>query len=146
MAAVEIMLRTILWAVPAFMREDPARTSGPTWVTMAKWAARSSGELGLQVRAMVWAPRRRASAMAAIVKGVRPLEAMPRTTSFLVGLRRDISLRPAWESSSLVSDSEARALFPPAMMNWTDRGSVLKVGGHSTASRAAMRPLVPAPA
>ena len=45
MAAVEIMLRTILWAVPAFMREDPARTSGPTWVTMAKWAARSSGEL-----------------------------------------------------------------------------------------------------
>ena len=81
MAAVEIMLRTILWAVPAFMRDDPASTSGPTWVTMAKCAARSSGELGLQVRAMVRAPRRRASVMAATVKGVRPLEAMPRTTS-----------------------------------------------------------------
>src|ERR1700722_16309634 len=139
------MLRTILWAVPAFMRDDPARTSGPTCVTMARWAARSRGEFGLQVRAMVRAPRRRASAMAETVNGGRPLEAMPRTTSFLFGLRADISLRPGGASSSLVSDSEARALLPPARMNWTERGSVLKVGGHSTASRAAMRPLVPAP-
>ncbi len=30
------------------------------------------------------------------MKGVRPLEAMPRTTSFLVGLRRDISWRPSF--------------------------------------------------
>src|ERR1035438_537588 len=112
MAAVEMVLRTILWAVPAFMRDDPARTSGPTWVTMAKLAARSSGELGLQVRAMVCAPRQRASAMAATVKGVRPLEAIPRTTSFFVGLWRDISLRPAWESSSLISEAEARAFAP----------------------------------
>src|SRR5580693_6337067 len=116
MAAVEMMLRTILWAVPAFMREEPARTSGPTWVTMAKWAARSSGEFGLQVRAMVWAPRRRASVRAARVKGVRPLEAIPMMTSYLVGLRRDISWRPAVESSSLISEAEARALGPPAMM------------------------------
>ena len=36
MAPVEIIFRTILWAVPAFMRDDPARTSGPTSVTMAK--------------------------------------------------------------------------------------------------------------
>src|SRR5580693_1397330 len=134
MAAVEIMFRTILWAVPAFIREDPARTSGPTWVTIAKWAARCSGELGLQVSAMVWAPRRRASVRAATVKGVRPLEAMPRTTSFFVGLLRDISWRPALESSSLTSEAAARALLPPAMMNSTERGLVLKVGGHSTAS------------
>src|SRR5271170_2571924 len=98
------------------MRDDPDRTSGPTWVTMAKWAARSSGELGLQVRAMVWAPRRRASLRAATVKGVRPLEAMARTTSFFVGLRRDISSRPAWVLSSLISEAEARAFAPPAIM------------------------------
>src|ERR1035438_868414 len=51
MAPVEIILSTILCAVPAFMREDPARTSAPTSVTMAKSAARSSGELRLHVSA-----------------------------------------------------------------------------------------------
>ena len=91
MAPVEIMLRTILCAVPAFMRDDPANTSGPTSVTMAKSAARSRGELRLQVRAMVLAPRRRAYSRAAMVKGVRPLVAMPRTISCLPGLRFLIS-------------------------------------------------------
>ncbi|MGB8116302.1 MAG: hypothetical protein WCF22_21160, partial [Candidatus Sulfotelmatobacter sp.] len=62
---------------------------------------------------------------------------------FLVGLRRAISLRPARSSSSLISDSVAIALVPPAMMNCTR--SVLRVGRHSAASSAAMRPLVPAP-
>ena len=71
MAAVEIMFSTILWAVPAFIRDDPARTSGPTSVTIAKSDARSSGELQLQVRAIVCAPRRRAYSPAAMVKGVR---------------------------------------------------------------------------
>jgi hypothetical protein len=52
------------------MRDDPARISGPTSVTMAKPAARSSGELRLHVRAMVFAPRRRAYLIAATVKGV----------------------------------------------------------------------------
>ncbi len=93
MAPVEIMLSTILWAVPAFMREEPVRTSGPTSVTIANPAARSSGELRLQVRAMVSEPWLRAYSMAATVKGVRPLEAMPRTTSFLPGLRLAISVR-----------------------------------------------------
>src|SRR5271157_2404118 len=74
-------VEAILWAVPAFMRDDPARTSGPTSVTMAKSAARSSGELRLQVRAMVQARRRGAYLTAAMVNGVRPLEAMPRTIS-----------------------------------------------------------------
>src|SRR5436853_381355 len=66
MAPVVIMFRTIFWAVPAFMRLEPVRTSGPTSVTMAKWAARSSWELGLQVRAMVSAPRLRAYSTAAV--------------------------------------------------------------------------------
>src|SRR5208282_2291640 len=34
-----MIFRTILCAVPAFMRDDPARTSGPTSVTMAKPAS-----------------------------------------------------------------------------------------------------------
>src|SRR3954467_13502182 len=145
MAPVEIMLRTILSAEPAFRREDPARTSGPTSVTTAKSAARSRGELRLQVRAMVWAPRRRAYSTAAMVKGVRPLVAMPRTISCLPGLRFLISLMARRVSSSLASVEEPSALGPPAMMNWTVRGWVLNVGGISEASRAPRRPLVPAP-
>lgn len=145
MAPVEIILRTILCAVPAFMRDDPAKTSGPTSVTMAKSAARSRGELRLQVRAMVLAPRRRAYSRAAIVKGVRPLVAMPRTTSCLPGLRFLISRSARAVSSSLASVEAPNALGPPAMMNCTVRGSVLKVGGISEASRAPRRPLVPAP-
>jgi len=43
---------------------------------------------------------------------VRPLDAMPMTTSFLPGLRRAISSRPCLESSSLTSESEAKALRP----------------------------------
>ena len=41
---------------------------------------------GLQVTAMVLAPLLRAYSMAAMVKGVRPLAAMPTTTSFCTGL------------------------------------------------------------
>src|SRR5438309_57593 len=111
----------------------------------AKWAARSSWELGLQVRAMVSAPRLRAYSTAAIVKGVRPLAAMPITTSFFVGLRLTISARPSSRESSLASASAPRALGPPAMMYCTRLGGVAKVGGISEASRAPMRPLVPVP-
>ena len=142
---VEIMFRTILCAVPAFMREDPARTSAPTSVTMAKSAARSRGELRLQVRAMVRAPRRRAYSRTAMVKGVRPLVAMPRTMSRLPGFRFFISATARDVSSSLASVEAPRALGPPAMMYCTMLGSVLKVGGISDASSAPIRPLVPAP-
>src|ERR1035438_354939 len=145
MAPVEIILSTILCAVPAFMREDPARTSAPTSVTMAKSPARSSGELRLHVSAIVRAPRRWAYSTAAMVKGVRPLLAMPRTISRLPGFRFLISSRAREVSSSLASVEAASALGPPAMMYCTLRGLVLKVGGISEASRAPMRPLVPAP-
>ena len=47
--------------------------------------------------------------------------------------------------SSSASVAPARALVPPAITNCTIRELVLNVGGHSAASRAAMRPLVPAP-
>ena len=145
MAPVEIMLRTILCAVPAFMRDDPASTSGPTSVTIAKSATRSSGELRLHVSAIVLDPRQRAYSTAAIVKGVRPLVAMPRTTSCLPGLRFLISATASAVSSSLASVEAPRALEPPAMMYCTVRGLVLKVGGISEASSAPRRPLVPAP-
>src|ERR1700733_8648270 len=139
MEPVEIMFRTILCAVPAFMREDPARTSAPTSVTMAKSAVRSRGELRLQVRAMVRAPRRRAYSRTAMVKGVRPLLAIPSPMSRLPGFRFFISATARDVSSSLASVEAPRALGPPAMMYCTMLGSVLKVGGISDASSAADR-------
>jgi hypothetical protein len=47
MAPVEIMLSTILCAVPAFKREDPASTSAPTSVTIGgafQWRVAVAGE------------------------------------------------------------------------------------------------------
>ena len=81
---------------------------------------------------------------AAMVKGVRPLAAMPTTTSSLSGFR------------SAISFAQRRRVFTgfgggPERPDATGdhelhvSGSVLKVGGHSEASSAAIRPLVPAP-
>ena len=60
MAAVEIMCRTIFCARAAFMRVEPARTSGPLLGTMAMRAARVTGEPGFAVTATVAARRVRA--------------------------------------------------------------------------------------
>src|SRR5207302_1907730 len=78
---LESMFRIIFWAVPAFIRVEPEITSGPTSATIARSAAFSRGELRLQVTAIVLAPRRRAYSSAATVNGVRPLAAIPTTTS-----------------------------------------------------------------
>ena len=67
------------------------------------------------------------------------------TISLRVGRRRAMSRWPISGESSLTSEAEARALGPPAMMYWTWEGAVEKVGGHSEASSAAMRPEEPAP-
>ena len=48
-------------------------------------------------------------------------------------------------SSSAPSRERNTAARPPAMMAWTRRGGVPKVGGHSAASSTPRRPLVPAP-
>src|SRR5438445_9944515 len=80
MAPVESMFSTSFCAVPAFRREEPASTSGPTSVTIARCAAFSSGELRLQVTAIVLAPLRRASWTAATVNGVRPLRSEEHTS------------------------------------------------------------------
>src|SRR5262245_5318540 len=70
---VERMFRPIFCADPAFMRLDPASTSGPTTVTMARSAAFSRGELLLHATAIVLALCLRAYSIAATVNGVRPL-------------------------------------------------------------------------
>ena len=67
MARVVIMLQMSFCAVPAFMRVEPATTSGPTSATISMSAARPSGEPGLQVIPTVLAPRPRAYSTAAMV-------------------------------------------------------------------------------
>ena len=56
MTAVLSMLSTSLVAVPAFMRVDPAITSGPTKGVMAIWTERESSESGVQLIPTVNAP------------------------------------------------------------------------------------------
>ncbi len=58
------MLRTILVAVPAFMRVEPVITSGPTRGTIFTSASTSRAEEGLHVKKIAPAPMRRASASA----------------------------------------------------------------------------------
>ena len=54
------MLSTNFCAVPAFIRVDPATTSGPTSGVMAISTARASSESGVQLIPTVTAPSRRA--------------------------------------------------------------------------------------
>ena len=57
---VESMLSTSLVAVPAFIRVEPVRTSGPVAGVMASSAACDSAEPGTQLSPTVSAPRSRA--------------------------------------------------------------------------------------
>ena len=61
------MLRTSFCAVPAFIRVDPASTSGPTTGTIGTSTARVMAESGTQVTATVKAPMARACSTAPIV-------------------------------------------------------------------------------
>ncbi len=79
--AVLIMFNTSLVAVPAFMRVEPATTSGPVSGVMAICTARANSESGVQLMPAVTAPSRRASATAPSTYGVRPLAAIPTSTS-----------------------------------------------------------------
>src|SRR5438105_6334931 len=92
---VESMLRMSFVAVPAFIRLDPAMTSGPTSTTMATSAARAGGESGVQVIAMVAAAWRSlfAPSIASTTYGARPLAEIPTTTS-PAGARAARSRRP----------------------------------------------------
>ena len=56
-APVEIMLRIIFWAVPAFKRVEPVSTSGPTTGSMARSAAFPPRLPALHAMATVLQPR-----------------------------------------------------------------------------------------
>ena len=138
-------VRIIFCAVPAFMRLEPAMTSGPTSVTIATCAAFSSCEPRLQVTAIGL------GALAARVlnggDGEWSASAGGDADDDIVLARLlfgDFALAE-FARIFVAFDGRPRAFTPPAMTNCTVFGSVLKVGGHSAASSAAMRPLVPAP-
>ena len=143
MLAVVRMLRTSLVVVPAFNRVDPASTSGPGHGAMTT-SARSRERPAWQATSTLRAPRPRAATSPASTNGVRPLAEMPTTTSPR-RTRERTARRAARASSSAPSRERNTAARPPAMMAWTRRGGVPKVGGHSAASSTPRRPLVPAP-
>ena len=82
-AVVDSMFSTSFVAVPAFMRLDPATTSGPTSTTIGTSGSRARREAGLHVMPIVAAaPRSRlAASRAASTYGARPLAEIPTTTS-----------------------------------------------------------------
>ncbi|CAM5705250.1 hypothetical protein SALBM311S_06259 [Streptomyces alboniger] len=71
---------------------------------------------------------------------------MPTTASSGVTASRSRSARASSAESSAPSTDVTMASGPPAIRPTTWAGSVLKVGGHSEASRTPRRPAVPAPA
>src|SRR3989442_14362656 len=115
MAPVESIFRIIFSAEPAFMRLEPATTSGPTSATISTCATFPRRELRLQVTATVLAPRARANSTAAMGKGGGPLAAIPTTTSFLAGLFLGLFFRPRFGGASLGSVGMGKGLGPPAL-------------------------------
>ena len=95
------------------MRVDPEITSAPVSITIPILAALSNSEFRLHTTAIVFAPFRLAYRTAAIVNGVRPLAAMPTTTSFFPGFIFAIARSPSFAESSFDSTAAARAFGPP---------------------------------
>ena len=83
-APVENMFKTSFVAVPALSRVEPLSTSGPTTGCIKRSTRESNSESVLHVRPMVVAPTARAYSTAPSTYGVRPLAAMPTTTSRLL--------------------------------------------------------------
>ncbi|MBW8702618.1 hypothetical protein MBT84_23770 [Streptomyces sp. MBT84] len=143
---VEIMLRTSFCAVPAFSRVEPVSSSGPATISMPWSAAAARGLSALHDRPTVSAPRARACSTAPRAYGVRPEAEMPTTVSRSVSASASRSRAASSLESSAPSTEVTIAPGPPAIRPTTCDGSVLKVGGHSEASRMPSRPAVPAPA
>ena len=81
-APVLNMLRTILVAVPALRRVEPASISGPTSSSIGIWHTSASGAPRLQQTPMVVAASSVAYLMPPSTYGVRPLAVMPTTASW----------------------------------------------------------------
>ena len=82
MVAVENALSTSFWAVPAFIRVEPASTSGP--VSTQMWTSATDGRLGGRVGARPARCGRRSVGprpSAPATYGVRPLAVSPTATS-----------------------------------------------------------------
>ena len=109
MTIVEMVLRTSFWAVPAFMRVEPAITSGPTSTSIARSARRASSEPATQARPIVSEPAALARSIAPSVYGVLPPALTPRTTSIGPTARAWSSRPAASRSSSTASSSVATA-------------------------------------
>ncbi len=144
MAVVVMALSTALVAEPALRRVEPVRISGPVSRASTRSARPSRPCRGAQVKRIVRAPWRRASARAPRGKGVTELA--ERAISRSSAPRSRTAARPSSSRSSAPSADRKTASAPPAMTARILSGSVPKVGGHSAASRIPRRPLVPAPA
>ncbi len=88
------MFSTILVAVPALSRVEPAMTSGPTAGAIVRSTKVWSSVPGKQVTKMIRAPAWRARVRPPRTNGVMPLADTPTTTSFDVGRRRAIDRAP----------------------------------------------------
>ncbi len=103
-APVESVLRTSFVAVPAFMRVDPVRASGPTFGSTRTSHVSTSTRGGSEHETSpVAAPMVCARDRAARTNGVVPLAAMPRTKSVGVTRAWSIAAIPAFTSSSAPS-------------------------------------------
>ena len=143
--APEASLVASLRAVPAFIRVDPAMTSGPTTADTTWSATAASSGSGTQTTATVSAPTARAARPAPRTYGVRPLAESSTTVSFAPTPAERTSAAPASPSSSAASCATASAATPPATRTTTCSGGTPNVGPHSAASTAASLPEEPAP-
>src|SRR5712691_5514897 len=133
-ATVESVLSTSFCAVPAFRRVEPASSSGPTTIVIARSQSAASSESGAETTQAVNARAAAAARAAPRTNGVRP-PALTRTTTSSARTSRAAASRPAPSSSSAASALAATA----------STASLENVARHSAASASARRPEVPAP-
>ena len=145
-APVVSMLSTILVAVPALSRVDPAMTSGPTAGAIVRSTKVCSSVRGSQVTKMIFEPGApRAGQRAA--DELRHAARRHADDDVLLGRPQPVDRRARLPRSCPRRLPSARrtASLPPAMIACTSSGCVPKVGGISADSRTPSRPLVPAP-
>ena len=111
MTIVEMVLSTSFCAVPAFMRVEPAITSGPTSTSIPRSARCMSSEPATQARPIVKEPAAFAWSIDPSVYGVAPLALTPRTTSFGPTAAASRSFPPTSWSSSAASSSLVTAMI-----------------------------------
>ena len=145
MTPVEIMLKTSLVAVPAFMRVEPVRTSGPVTGVMAMSRVAGDGRIGDAGEADGERAQRAGVDQRAQDVGRASAGGDSDQGVGAANLAAARSRSPSSGESSECSEDLRRAASPPAMIPCTSVGGTENVGGHSEASSTPRRPLVPAP-